>query len=56
VFHFEDEDGVGPELPFLLFSPDRLREAVVGPDWRVVETGPGDDDANPYYRAQLAKR
>ena len=56
VFHFEDEDGVGPALSFLLFSPDRNREAVVGTDWRVVETGAGDDDANPYYRAQLAKR
>lgn len=56
VFHFEYEGDVGPELLFLLFSPDRLREAVVGTDWRVVEVDPGDDDANPYYRALLAKR
>ncbi|WP_255195682.1 class I SAM-dependent methyltransferase [Halorarius litoreus] len=56
VFHFEYEGDVGRELLFLLFSPERLREAVVGTDWRVADVDHGDDAANPYYRAALEKR
>jgi SAM-dependent methyltransferase len=56
VFHFEYEGDVGEELLFLLVAPDRLREAVVGTDWRVAEVDHSDEAANPYYRALLAKR
>lgn len=56
AFRFGYEGEVGPELVFLLFSPDRPREAVVGTGWRVAEVDASDDAANPHYRAALEKR
>lgn len=58
TFHFEyrwpDERDpeVGPSLSFVLFSPDRLREVVIGTRWTLSEVYPGDG----YYRARLEKR
>jgi hypothetical protein len=37
VMHFEYKDEVGKTLLFRLFSPDRVREAVVGTEWTVAE-------------------
>lgn len=61
TFHVEyhrEADGsverlVGDSLSFLLFGPDRLRDAVVGTPWTVAETDrPGGDH---HYRARLVK-
>lgn len=57
-FHFEYRrpDGTGPEigpsLSFVLFSPDRLRDVVIGTPWSLAEVDPRDG----YYRARLEKR
>lgn len=59
AFHVEycrDDDGatareVGRTVVFLLFSPDRLADAVVGTRWRVDDVLRDDDKA--YYRAVL---
>lgn len=37
VLQFEYEGQLGEPLLFRLFSPDRLRGAVVGTGWRVAE-------------------
>ncbi|KTG10533.1 methyltransferase type 11 [Haloprofundus marisrubri] len=61
AFHVEyrrEEDGeavreVGRTVTFLLFSPERLADAVVGTQWRVADVHRGDD---AYYRAVLETR
>ncbi|MFB6205502.1 MAG: methyltransferase domain-containing protein [Haloglomus sp.] len=53
VFHFEYENAVGRTLLFLLFSPDRLRDAAAGTDWRLAGVDYGDE---VHYRARLEKR
>ncbi len=59
AFHVEyDRDGerlVGPSLSFVLFSPERLRDACVGTAWSVREVRRRGASA-PYYRAVLGKR
>ncbi|WP_117591215.1 class I SAM-dependent methyltransferase [Haloprofundus halophilus] len=45
---------VGRALSFLLFSPNRLADALVGTPWHVV--GVRRRDGDPYYRAVLEKR
>lgn len=54
VFHFEYEGTVGPTLLFLLFGPDRLRDATVGTGWRLDDVDRGDDGV--HYRARLERR
>ena len=54
VMTFEYEGEVGETLLFRLFSPDRLREATIGTDWRVETVTYGDEGA--HYRALLAQR
>jgi SAM-dependent methyltransferase len=44
----------GPPLDFLLFSPERLREATAGTPWRVGEVLRGAGDGG-YYKARLRK-
>ncbi len=55
TFHFEyvrdGEREVGRDLHFVLFSPDRLHDVVVGTPWRVAEVRTGDG----YYKVVLAK-
>jgi hypothetical protein len=52
VMHFEYDGDVGDTLLFRLFSPDRLREAVVGTDWSVRAVRYSDDR---HYSAALEK-
>lgn len=57
TFHFEYRrpDGdreVGRSLSFVLFGPDRLRDALVGTPWNFAEVWPQE----AYYRAKLTKR
>lgn len=61
TFHVEyhrEADGererlIGESLSFLLFGPDRLRDAVVGTPWEVAGTNrPGGEH---HYRARLEK-
>jgi SAM-dependent methyltransferase len=58
VFHFEYEGDVGETLLFVLFGPERLREATVGTDWRLADIDRGDaaPDEQVHYRARLEKR
>ncbi|MWG36656.1 class I SAM-dependent methyltransferase [Halomarina oriensis] len=59
TFHVEYDRGVddgyerlvGPTLSFVLFSPDRLRDACVGTPWHVAEITHRDG----YYKALLGK-
>lgn len=56
TFHFEYDrpDGqreVGPALSFVLFSPDRLRDVLVGTPWELTAVWP----QSAYYRAKLEK-
>lgn len=56
TFHFEYRrpDGqreVGPCLSFVLFGPDRLRDALVGTPWELAEVWPQE----AYYRGKLTK-
>lgn len=55
AFHVEyDRDGerlVGRSLSFVLFSPDRLREATIGTPWTLAETYAREH----YYQARLEK-
>ncbi|RRJ28063.1 methyltransferase domain-containing protein [Halocatena pleomorpha] len=55
VLQFEYEGQRGEPLLFRLFSPDRLREAVVGTGWRVTELGGSSDLDDPHYQAALTK-
>lgn len=56
AYHYEYEGDVGETLLFRLFSPDRLREAVVGTPWEVVEVERAVDVApSTMYAAVLAK-
>ena len=54
VMAFEYGSERDPILRVRLFSPDRVREAAVGTDWRVSAIRRGSDDDSPYYRAALA--
>lgn len=54
VMAFEYGSDRDPILRVRLFSPDRVREAAVGTDWRVSAIRRGSDDDSPYYRAALA--
>lgn len=53
VMQFEYEGESGEILLFVLFSPDRLREATIGTGWTVVETR--TDDEGGHYLAALKK-
>ena len=50
---YEYEGAVGDSLRILLFSPERLRDATAGTDWRVAEIERPHDAY--YYRAALRK-
>jgi predicted AlkP superfamily pyrophosphatase or phosphodiesterase len=52
VMHFEYENEVGKTLLFWLFSPDRMREAVVDTEWDVAEI---KRSSGPHYQVALAK-
>lgn len=51
---FEYEEQTDPPLLFLLFSPDRLREACVGTGWKVADVR--YTDGSHHYQAALEKR
>lgn len=55
TFHVEyDRDGereVGPALDFVLFGPDRLREATIGTPWRIANVRRREST----YKAVLGK-
>lgn len=53
VIRYEYDGSVGDTLLFGLFSPERLREATTGTDWRVAEIRRPHDAY--YYRAALTK-
>lgn len=53
VLQYEYEGVAGQTLVFVLFGPDRLREATTGTDWTVAETDRPHDAY--YYRAALRK-
>ena len=55
VMEFEYEGDVSDILLFRLFSPDRVREAVVGSGWTVAAVRYGDDGDSPSYRVALEK-
>ncbi|UPM41786.1 class I SAM-dependent methyltransferase [Halocatena salina] len=55
VIQFEYEGQRDEPLLFRLFSPDRLREAVVGTGWRIAELGGSSDLDDPHYQAALTK-
>ena len=55
VMCFEYEGDRSPILQLRLFSPDRLREAVIGTGWEVTAVV-RDDGSRYHYRAALAKR
>ena len=55
VMHFEYEDTVGETLLFRLFSPDRVREAVVGTGWNVAEIHRSPHTYGPHYQVALSK-
>jgi hypothetical protein len=51
VLHFEYENDVGDTLLFRLFSPDRLREAVLGTGWEVAAIRHPSGNAHHYQTA-----
>lgn len=53
VLTYEYDGTVDPTLLFRLVSPDRLREATTGTDWRVADVRRPHDAY--YYRAALEK-
>ena len=55
VIHFEYEEDVGETLLFRLFSPDRVREAVVGTGWEVAEIERSPSTYGPHYQVALSK-
>jgi hypothetical protein len=55
VMHFEYKDEVGETLLFRLFSPNRIREAVVGTEWGVAEIERSSATYGPHYQVALAK-
>ncbi len=55
VMSFEYEDTVSDILLFRLFSPEKLREATVGTDWRLTGVQYGDD-SEYHYLAALSKQ
>jgi SAM-dependent methyltransferase len=55
VMHFEYEGDVGETLLFRLFSPARVREAVVGTEWDVAEIHRSPAKYGPHYQVALAK-
>ena len=56
VLTFEYEGETSEILQFRLFSPDRVRAATAGTDWRVAETTYPATGNPAYYRAALTKR
>jgi hypothetical protein len=55
VMHFEYEEDIGETLLFRLFSPDRVREAVVGTGWEVAEIERSPSTYGPHYQVALSK-
>lgn len=55
VMHFEYECEVDETLLFRLFSPKRVREAVIGTDWDVAEINRSPDTYGPHYQVALSK-
>jgi SAM-dependent methyltransferase len=53
VIRYEYEGVAGETLLFVLFGPDRLREATTGTDWAVADVQRPNDAY--YYRAALQK-
>ncbi|WP_331236322.1 class I SAM-dependent methyltransferase [Natronorarus salvus] len=56
IYHCEYGEWVGETLLFRGFSPDRLREAAIGTDWRVAEVNPHPPEEPVQFRAALVKR
>ena len=53
VMHFEYKETVGKTLLFRLFSPKRVREAVVGTEWEFAEIKRSPN--SPHYQMALSK-
>ncbi len=56
IAQFEYDGTLGEPWLYRLASPDRVREAVVGTDWRVAGLEYGDGDWTHTYHVALAKR
>jgi len=56
VAQFEYDGTLGEPWLYRLFSPARVREAVVGTDWAVADVTYGDGDWSHTYHVALAKR
>lgn len=56
VIHFEYGDDVGETLLFRLFSPDRLRDATDGTEWKVMEVKRALVEGEYHYHAALMKK
>ncbi len=54
VMWFEYEGDRGDVFLFRLFSPGRVREAMIGTEWDLTEVVRGDDNSH-HYRAVLEK-
>lgn len=55
VMHFEYEGDVDRTLLFRLFSPEKVREAVVGAEWDVAEINRSPATYGPHYQVALSK-
>ncbi|PSQ45113.1 SAM-dependent methyltransferase [Halobacteriales archaeon SW_6_65_15] len=56
VLQYEYDGTLGAPWLYRLFTPDRVREAVVGTGWEVAEVKYGDDDWSHLYEIALRKR
>lgn len=56
VLQYEYDGTLGEPWLYRLFTPDRVREAVVGTGWEVAEVNYGDDDWAHHYQLALRKR
>lgn len=56
LLQYEYDGTLGEPWLYRLFTPDRVREAVVGTGWDVAEVRYGDDDWAHLYEVALRKR
>lgn len=56
VVQFEYDETLGDPWCYRLFTPDRIREAVVGTAWRVADVHYGERDWDHVYHVALQNR
>ena len=56
VIQFEYDGTLGEPWCYRLFTPDRIREAVVGTGWRVADVRHGEGDWEHVYHVALRQR